>query len=103
LPVAKKDVKKIVKSEMSDKTIERFFTLLVGRKHLVQIRRGRYWIKDVYFNNIDNLKEKIKHDESKVKVVQYFLDALEYCESDTDWKLLEVFFAKMRDNKYAKE
>jgi len=79
--------------KMGYKTLTRVFKVLVEKESLVKRGQGQYWLPEVYAN----LKE------NKAKLVDFFVDALDYCYSDEDWKLLDAFLIKMRENKDAKE
>jgi hypothetical protein len=83
------------KYEVSYRTIERSINILVNKnsaRDLVKDARGQYWLP----KNYDNFKRK-------KKAASHILDALRYCDSEEDWKLLEAFFAKMRENEHERD
>jgi hypothetical protein len=92
------NMKKCPKREMEYKTVERAFGVMLKNGTLVQEHRGQYWLPEYHANCVKNLK-RIGDFESIKEVTIHILDALKYCKSDEDWKLLEAFFTKMNENK----
>lgn len=103
IAVTKKSVyDRINANEMTYRTLGRAFRRLVERGSLIQEVRGQYWLPEFHAKSIRNLK-RIGDFESIKEVTIHILDALRYCESEEDWKLLEAFFTKMRENKYERD
>jgi hypothetical protein len=89
-----------MRPKVSYRMIGRVFRILVDKGILVKASHGRYLSAEFYKIRIKKLKESY---EGLEQLTAHYLDALDYCDSEEDWKLLEAFFTKMRDNKYAKE
>jgi len=113
--------KKIISYRIMERAIDRLCPTKVTKE---KDTRGKFWLPDNYNKNMRLLRksneeatkyiESLKHEQKKLsKEKDYFrggyrigkpyIDALQYCDSEEDWELLQAWFTKMNQNKYEQE